>query len=86
MIQFELEFFGPLQDQMGGRTDTMRTAFAPATVDDLIRFVADAKPGGDALRASHIRLAINDRLVARHASLSLADGDRIAFMSPFSGG
>ncbi|ABI66998.1 MoaD/ThiS family protein [Maricaulis maris] len=85
-MQFELEFFGPLQDRLGARTDTMRTTAAPVTVDDLIALVAESKPGGDALRAPHIRLAINDKMIARNAPLSLADGDRIAFMSPFSGG
>jgi len=85
-MQFELEFFGPLQDRLGSRTAIIRTPSAPTSIDDLITLIAETTRGGEALRADHIRLAINDRMVSRNAPLSLGDGDRIAFMSPFSGG
>jgi len=85
-MQLELEFFGPLQDQIGSRSTRIQTRQAPDTVDSLIALITETQHGRDALRASHVRLAINDRMVARNAPLNLTDGDRIAFMSPFSGG
>ncbi|WP_323760438.1 MoaD/ThiS family protein [Maricaulis sp.] len=85
-MQLELEFFGPLQDQMGSRAVRIQAEHAPHTVDQLIDLIAATHQGSDALRACHVRLALNDRMIKPNAPLKLNNGDRIAFMSPFSGG
>jgi len=85
-MQLELEFFGPLQDQIGHRSTRINTDQPPDTLDSLIDLITETQHGRDALRAPHVRLAVNDRMVARNAPLILTNGDRIAFMSPFSGG
>jgi molybdopterin converting factor small subunit len=85
-VRIELEFYGPIQDRMGGARQLAEIDGAPATLDALVAQLAQGLEGGDCLQADHLRIAVNDRLVDRNSQLALADGDRIAFLSPFSGG
>lgn len=85
-MQIELEFYGPIQDRLGGARRSAELDGRPATLASLLDQLADRIDGGDCLHDPHLRIAVNDRLVDRNAQLDLANGDRIAFLSPFSGG
>lgn len=85
-MRFEFEFFGSLQDRMGGRVVQVETDVAPTTINGLIGLVAQSTDDRDALLAPHIRLAVNDRIISGGAVPDMGDGDRVAVMSPFSGG
>jgi molybdopterin converting factor small subunit len=85
-VQIELEFFGPIGDRLCEAGGSIELASDPATAGDLLDRLAGKLSGGEALRDPHLRLAINDRLVDRGAPVQLKDGDRVAILSPFSGG
>ncbi len=85
-MRLEFEFFGSLQDRMGGRTMQVEADIAPTTIDGLMGLVTQSARDRAALQAPHIRLAVNDRIIARDSLPDMRDGDRIAVMSPFSGG
>ncbi len=85
-MKLTLEFFGPLQDRMGGASAHIDLDRAPQSRADLLDLLTGKLDDTAPLKDPHIRLAINDELYPSANSLSLADGDRIAFLSPFSGG
>ncbi|WP_421789181.1 MoaD/ThiS family protein [Hyphobacterium sp.] len=85
-MRIELKFYGPIQDRMGGAGRSVQIAEPPATLADLIQQLAQTFEDSAILQADYLRIAVNDQLVSRHDRLDLADGDRIAFLSPFSGG
>lgn len=85
-MRIALEFFGPIQDRLGGAGSHVDLGESPATPASLIEHLAETLDGGEALRSDHLRIALNDQLIGRHDKLQLAEGDRVAFLSPFSGG
>ncbi|WP_420430756.1 MoaD/ThiS family protein [Hyphobacterium sp.] len=85
-MRIALEFFGPIQDRLGSAVDNVELGGEPATAAALIEHLAETLDGGEALRQDHLRVALNDQLIGRHEPLQLTEGDRIAFLSPFSGG
>lgn len=85
-MRLQIEFFGPIQDRFGQASLQLEATTAPTSRDALIDLLADAHDSAAALRDPHLQLAINDVLIPAGMSLQLGDGDRIAFLSPFSGG
>ncbi len=85
-MQLEFEFFGSMQDRLGVRSKRVETDVAPTTIDDLIGLVARSADDREAMQAPHIRLAVNDRIINQDTLPDVRDGDRVAVMSPFSGG
>jgi molybdopterin converting factor small subunit len=85
-MKLTLEFFGPLQDRMGGPSARIELDNAPQTLPELLKLLTGKLDDVAPLQDPHIRMAINDTLCQQAETLSLADGDRIAFLSPFSGG
>lgn len=81
-----LEFFGPVRDRMSDSPGTLTLDPVPHTFDALILMLADRLENGSVLRDPHLRFAINDELVTADGKITLGDGDRIAILSPFSGG
>jgi len=85
-VRVSLEFFGPISDRMRGTAPDIEIATAPRNAGALADYIARALPGGENLKDPHLRMAINDTLANRDDIVELANGDRIAFLSPFSGG
>lgn len=85
-MKLTLEFFGPLQDRMGNASAQIDLDRAPQSLADLLSLLTGKLDNSAPLQDPHLRVAINDELCPSADSLSLADGDRVAFLSPFSGG
>tara|TARA_R110002072_G_scaffold171065_1_gene324816 strand:+ start:3240 stop:3497 length:258 start_codon:yes stop_codon:yes gene_type:complete len=85
-MKLTLEFFGPLQDRMGQAETIVDLAAAPADLTALIGTLAPILDAGEALRDPHLRVAINDQICGSASMPTLKDNDRVAFLSPFSGG
>ncbi len=85
-MQVKLEFFGPVRDRIGGVPDTLILDVSPPSLDRLAAILASQIENGDVLRDPHLRFAINDQLVTPEQRIKLGEGDRIAILSPFSGG
>ncbi|GJL97051.1 MAG: hypothetical protein DHS20C06_08680 [Hyphobacterium sp.] len=85
-MNLTLEFFGPLQDKMGCPSTRIQLENAPQTLSQLLELLNGKLDDIAPLQDPHIRLAINDALCPSTETLSLTDGDRVAFLSPFSGG
>ena len=85
-MKVTLEYFGPIGDRMSDSPDMVTLGEKPSTLAALINQLEDKLEGGEALRDPHLRIAINDQLCGKQDALALTDGDRIAFLSPFSGG
>ncbi|MEE2525728.1 MoaD/ThiS family protein [Hyphobacterium sp. HN65] len=85
-MKLHFEFYGPISDRMGGAGFSLETDAAPQNRAALIAWLSHEHEGAGALGDSHIQIAINDELVRTEAGFDLSDGDRIAFLSPFSGG
>ncbi|MFM2242181.1 MAG: hypothetical protein RLZ97_1036 [Verrucomicrobiota bacterium] len=79
MNTYHVHYFGLLADRRGSREETLQ--HPPCTALELFHHVFSAS--GEASSAGN-RAAVNDAFVPwDHV---LADGDRIAFMPPMSGG
>jgi len=85
-MRLNLEFFGPIGDQVGNHRTKLTLDGAPKTVADLVEQLASQLENGGALRDPHLRLAINDQFCGKTDAIVLNDGDHIAVLSPFSGG
>ncbi len=85
-MQVSLEFFGPIADRMRDANSTATLEASPADARELIDMLVQTLPGGESLQDPHLQLAINDELVTAGSAIALAEGDRIAILSPFSGG
>lgn len=85
-MKISLEFFGPIRDRVETAPDILELDSPPATLEALIEMVACQLSAEHALRGPHLRIAINDQLYPGNETISLKEGDRIAVLSPFSGG
>lgn len=85
-MEVKLEFFGAISDRIGDHPAALTLDPCPHTPGVLISELADRLANGGALRDPHLRIAINDQLVTADQKITLGDGDRIAILSPFSGG
>lgn len=85
-MKLHLEFFGPISDRMQGGGFSVEIDSAPTDRKSLIALIARDHEGAEALDDPHIQIAVNDALVKPGGPLDLSDGDRVAFLSPFSGG
>lgn len=85
-MQLVLEFFGPIADRMREAGGPVTLDTPPGLASELIDQLAQTLPGGESLQDPHLQLAINDELVTSGSAIALAEGDRIAILSPFSGG
>jgi len=81
-----LEFYGPVRDRVGTPPGALEVDTVPTTLEALVNFLANKLKAGDALHDPHLRIAINDQICGKGETLTLKDGDRIAVLSPFSGG
>lgn len=80
MNTYHIHYFGLLAGRRGQADETL--AHPAATVRELYDALAAGHPL--AIAADHLRAAVNDEFVAW--TQPLADGDRIAFLPPMSGG
>lgn len=75
--------------ELFGAAEVPVTVSAGCTLEELILALAAGQPNADglvaALSAPNVRLAHNEALVAE-ALPTLAEGDRIAFLPPVTGG
>ena len=85
-MKISLEFFGPIRDRVTQTPETLLLDPVPASLEALVEKLADELDSGDALRDPHLRIAINDQLCSRDQAIALQESDRIAVLSPFSGG
>jgi len=85
-MKLAIEYFGPVGDRMGPGSDTVTLDDRSVSLESLIDRIAKQLENGEAIRDPHLRIAINDQLCGKTDILTLNDGDRIAFLSPFSGG
>ena len=80
-MPLKLVFLGRLEDAAGGAE---RLVEPLASLDSLL---ARLEPElASALRAERIKLALNGALIFDRSSLTLKDGDELAFLPPVSGG
>lgn len=82
MTNIEVEFFGRLSDRMG-KAVSCELSGNDMTIARLRVCLADEYANDELLRPS-IRPAINDQMVPENAPI--VSGDRVAFLSPLSGG
>jgi sulfur-carrier protein len=84
-MKVTVRFFASLREAAGTDCVALDVA-AGARFEDLLRLLeVRLAPGAiDALRAEHVRLAVNQELVA--LPIVLADGDELAFLPPVTGG
>lgn len=85
-MKVRLEFFGAVRDRMKHCPATLTLEPGAQTLDALVAMLADRLGEGDVLRDPHLRIAINDQLATPGEMIALGEGDRIAILSPFSGG
>lgn len=80
-MPLKLVFLGRLEEAAGaGEREVDHAASLDAVLASLEPELADA------LRAERIKVAVNGQLVRDSASLTLCDGDEVAFLPPVSGG
>lgn len=83
-MKLKILYFAALADTLATREETLE---APATVRDtaqLRAWLASRGPNWAALKAAHIRMAVNQTIAKRETPLN--DGDEIAFFPPVTGG
>ncbi len=80
-MPLKLVFLGRLEDAAGGAE---RVVEAVASLDLLLSRLEPQL--ASALSAERIKLALNGALISDRASLTLKDGDELAFLPPVSGG
>lgn len=81
-MTIEVLLFAQLREALG--VDRMTVSLhGEGTVDDVIRMVAE-QPGWDAVSSIPLRVAVNERIVERDQRLT--SGDRVALLTPVSGG
>ena len=80
-MPLKLVFLGRLEDAAGGAE---RLVEPLASLDSLLAWLEPEL--ASALRAERIKLALNGALISDRASLTLKDGDELAFLPPVSGG
>ncbi|WP_421789064.1 MoaD/ThiS family protein [Hyphobacterium sp.] len=85
-MRVTLEFFGPIQDRIGAAELPMSLPAAPSSLESLVALLAAEREGAEHLLDDKLRVAVNDSVLMPGKPLSLKYGDRIAFLSPFSGG
>ncbi|MEE2565100.1 MoaD/ThiS family protein [Hyphobacterium marinum] len=85
-MKLTLEFFGPLRDRVGQASTVLTLVERPQSIPALIETLVPLLESGEALRDPHLRVAINDQFCSSAENLMLHDHDRVAFLSPFSGG
>lgn len=85
-MRLELEFYGPLRDRIGHARQSVEIDRAPSSRGDLVARLAQEMDAAGHLSDPRLRLAVNDEILPAGGALDLKDGDRIAFLSPFSGG
>lgn len=85
-MRVSIELYGPVSDSMRNVDSAIDIEPSPRSLDALRDVLSCALPDGDALKAPHLRIAINDVLIGPDSTLELKDGDRVAILSPFSGG
>lgn len=85
-MQVEIEFFGPVQDQAGTNSMVLDLSADTASLDDVLAALSSALPDGAKIDTHLLRFARNDELIADRATIKLENGDRLALLSPFSGG
>ena len=80
-MPLKLVFLGRLEDAAGGAERLVEPAATFALL--LSRLEPEL---ADALGAERIKLALNGVLISDRVSLTLRDGDELAFLPPVSGG
>jgi sulfur-carrier protein len=80
MNTYQIHYFGLLGDRRGLADETV--ASSAATARELYRTLAEQHPLG--MPCQDLRAAVNDEMVSWDHPL--ADGDRVAFLPPMSGG
>jgi sulfur-carrier protein len=83
-MQVHIQYMAALRDRFGSGETRLDLPDTIANSEDLIAWLATRHADGAALEAPEIRLIRNDRIVTRPSAI--ADGDRLAFCPPFTGG
>ena len=84
-ITTEVSFWGAIGDLAAAREQSISLPVGDSTVRHLVDWLDGRDPAlGAELRRPGSLVAVNDELVRDDAPLR--DGDRVAFMSPMSGG
>jgi molybdopterin converting factor small subunit len=85
-MQTTAVFYGRLRDRAGAPEKSVSLS-EPISLETFRARLADEDSDlGEMLGQSFVIVAVNDVIKPRHASVTIAPGDVVAFMPPFSGG
>lgn len=82
MIRVELLFFAQIREAVGHRSERVEIEDG-TTVEDLVN-VLRRRPEWRAVESLPLRFAVNERVV--DSGYTLCDGERLALLTPVSGG
>lgn len=82
MISIELLFFAQVREALGTENETIRVQDGQ-TVDDVVSSLRD-RAGWGVVESLPLRYAVNEKVVS--GEHTLRDGERLAILTPVSGG